>query len=175
MAKNDNSKKQATRSTSNKKVDYPYKKANNNVDKKKKSSNSKGKKIEKPKKKKSLIGRLFKWTFLTCFFIGLTAFVIGLGYVFAIIKSTPPLDISAVKTLSEPSSVYDRDNQFMDNLNTEINRNIISFEEMPQYLKDAYVSIEDQRFYEHDGIDVKRILGSAVTDIKKLLKMTISL
>ena len=130
---------------------------------KSKSKRTKGKK-NSSKWKKILKGTLFTFVFL-----GLALFVIGLGYLFAIIKSTPPLDVNAVLNLNSPTSIYDRDGNLMDTWHTEEERIILSSEEIPQTLKDAFVSIEDQRFYKHNGIDIKRIAGAFVTDVKKIL------
>ena len=127
------------------------------------STNNKNKKKTNKKKKKSKLSQFFKIFLIMFFSICLISFVIGMGYIFAVIKSTPELDISAVTTLSESSSFYDDSGEFMDNLNSEIQRNVIDYDEMPQYLKDAFVSIEDQRFYKHSGIDIRRIAGSLIT------------
>ena len=105
MADINNRKRPANKSTSGNKVNYPYKNANGqNTAKGRGPNNSKTKSqktkkaaLNKKKKKRSLSFRIFKWTFFTIFFLCLTFFVIGLGYVFAIIKSTAPLDIDAVK------------------------------------------------------------------------------
>lgn len=134
------------------------------------STNNKNKKKTNKKKKKSKLSQFFKIFLIMFFSICLISFVIGMGYIFAVIKSTPELDISAVTTLSESSSFYDDSGEFMDNLNSEIQRNVIDYDEMPQYLKDAFVSIEDQRFYKHSGIDIRRIAGSLITDVKKILR-----
>ena len=88
--------------------------------------------------------------------------VVLAGYIFAIIKSTPELDVNAVLSLSEPSALYDDEGNFIDKIPTEQIREIIDFEEMPQHLKDAYVAIEDERFYEHNGVDFKRTIVSAI-------------
>ena len=173
MANNKKPNDRAKKSTSVKKVNYPYKESKNSEKKNTKNNvnNKTTKQVRNKKKKKNnFIGRILKWFFFTVFFIGLTVFVIGLGYIFAIIKSTPPIDVEAVKTLSEPTSLYDRNGDFMDNLNSEVNRNIISYEEIPQDLKNAYVAIEDQRFYQHNGIDIRRIGGSILTDIQKIFR-----
>ncbi|MBU5487161.1 PBP1A family penicillin-binding protein [Clostridium sp. MSJ-8] len=167
---NNNNKNQAKKSNNTKKVSYPY---NNKATTSSKSNQAKNvvnnKTSKKKKKKKRSLGfRIFKGIFLTVFFLCLTITVIGLGYVFAIIKSTPDLDVNAVKALSEPTSVYDDNGEFMDNLISEVDRNVISYEEIPQNLKDAFTSIEDQRFYTHFGIDPIRIVGSFVTDVKKV-------
>ena len=151
-------------------VKYPQNAARKTTNKNVKNYTKNVKKYKKAQKKKSLIGRIFKWSFLTLLILFLAVTVIGGGYVFAIIKSTPPLDVETVLRLSEPSSLYDKDSQYIDTIHSEISRTVISFDQMPQHLKDAYVSIEDQRFYDHKGIDPRRILGSFVTDIKKIFK-----
>ena len=151
-------------------VQYPQNAAKKTTNKNIKNYKKGNKKYKKTQKKKSLIGRIFKWTFLTMLILFLAVSVVAGGYVFAIIKSTPPLDVETVLRLSEPSSLYDKDSQYIDTIHSEISRTVIDFDQMPQNLKDAYVSIEDQRFYDHKGIDPRRILGSLVTDVKKIFK-----
>ncbi|MGG7143404.1 transglycosylase domain-containing protein [Clostridium nigeriense] len=124
--------------------------------KKKKNSSKKNKKKNQPKYKKILKG-----TFLGILIAGLLCFVVGLGYVFAIIKSTDPLDVNKVLSLNEPSMIYDSNGDYIDNLPTNEERYKVTLDEMSDYLKNAYISIEDERFYTHKGIDIKRTLGSA--------------
>ncbi|MBS5884876.1 MAG: PBP1A family penicillin-binding protein [Clostridium sp.] len=109
---------------------------------------------------------MLKGTFLGILIAGLLCFVVGLGYVFAIIKSTEPLDVNAVLTLNEPSMIYDSEGQYIDNLPTQEERYKVKLDEMSKYLKDAYISIEDERFYKHPGVDIKRTLGSALRSAK---------
>lgn len=42
------------------------------------------------------------------------------------------------------------------------NREWVTFKDIPQKLIDAFVAIEDHRFYEHKGVDLKRTLGAAI-------------
>ena len=128
-----------------------------NVKKNKNNSKKTKKKKNQPKYK-----RILKGTFLGILIAALLCFVVGLGYVFAIIKSTDPLDVNAVLNLNEPSMLYDSNGDYIDNLPTEEERESVSLDEMSDYLKDAYISIEDERFYQHHGIDIKRTLGSAL-------------
>lgn len=124
---------------------------------------------KKLKKKPSKIKRFFKYFFLTILIIGLLVGVVGVGYVVAVIKTTPPLDVNAIYNLNQPSMLFDDQGEFIDNLpSTEI-RYIIPYEEMPQNLVNAYISIEDERFMSHGGIDVKRILGAAARDVMVIL------
>ena len=66
------------------------------------------------------------------------------------------------------SYVYDKDGNQLAILNSGekgSKRKIVSMSEMSTYLPRAYVSFEDERFYEHNGVDIKRTLGAAVTFI----------
>lgn len=125
--------------------------------KKNKNNGKKNKKKNQPKYKKILKG-----TFLGILVALLLCFVVGLGYVFAIIKSTPELDVNAVLSLNEPSMLFDSEGTYIDNLPTNEERYKITLDEMSDYVKDAYIAIEDERFYSHPGIDIKRTLGSAL-------------
>lgn len=150
---------------------------NNNSNKKKQATKTPTKSSTNPKETKKIVKSnpkswktILKRIFFTCLFLGLALFVVGLGYVFAIIKSTPPLDINSVLLLNQPTLIYDRDGALMDNWHTDEERFVIGSDEIPDNLKNAFVSIEDQRFYSHSGIDVKRIAGAFVTDVVKILK-----
>ena len=63
---------------------------------------------------------------------------------------------------SSNSIILDKDGNKLAELSGEDNRKIIKLDEMPKNLKDAYVSIEDERFYEHNGIDIKRTGGAII-------------
>lgn len=124
---------------------------------------------KKLKKNPSKIKRFFKYFFLTILITGLLIGVVGVGYIVAVIKTTPHLDVNAIYNLNEPSTVFDDQKQIIDDLpSTEI-RYIISYDEMPQNLINAYISIEDERFMSHGGIDIKRILGAAARDVMVIL------
>lgn len=130
---------------------------------KKKANNSKRNKKNKKDKNQPKYKKILKGTFLGILIAGLLCFVVGLGYIFAIIKSTDPLDVNAVLNLNEPSMLFDSEGNYIDNLPTEEERYKITLDEMSPYLKDAYVSIEDERFYKHSGVDFKRTIGSALS------------
>jgi penicillin-binding protein 2A len=58
--------------------------------------------------------------------------------------------------LSQPTVIYDRNGKVATNVAT--NRTAgIKIEELPKYVPDAVVAIEDERFYEHNGFDIKGI------------------
>lgn len=61
------------------------------------------------------------------------------------------------------SVVKDSDGNIIANLAGDENRKVISKDEMPEYLPKAFVSIEDERFYKHHGVDIKRTAAATVT------------
>ena len=63
----------------------------------------------------------------------------------------------------EDTIILDNEGNEKAHLSGEEKRRIVPYEEIPKQLKDAYISIEDERFYEHKGIDLKRTLGATVT------------
>ncbi len=57
---------------------------------------------------------------------------------------------------SSNSIILDKDGNKLAELSGDENRKIIRLEEMPKNLINAYIAIEDERFYEHSGVDFKR-------------------
>jgi penicillin-binding protein 1A len=123
---------------------------------------------KKSKKKKR--SKVFRNILLTLLSIIVVAAVAGTGVVLAIIKTAPKIDVNAILSLSEPSKIYDDKGEFIDNVNTSEHRTVISFKEMPKDLQNAFVSIEDERFYKHHGIDIRRIVGAAFEDVANKIK-----
>ena len=62
---------------------------------------------------------------------------------------------------SSNSVILDKDGNKLAELSGDENRKIIKLDQMPKNLKNAYVAIEDERFYKHSGVDFKRT-GAAV-------------
>ncbi|GAA0077815.1 PBP1A family penicillin-binding protein [Clostridium sp. CTA-5] len=133
------------------------------------NKSQKNKKRRKKSRKKKPASKIFKNIVTGFLTLILIISVIAAGYLLAIIKTTPPLNVEAVLSLNQPSSLYDSNGDFMDNLHSDEERYVIESNEMPTSLKDAFISIEDERFYKHNGIDIQRIAGAALMDVKKIL------
>lgn len=118
-------------------------------------------------KKKNVNGwKIFRTTIFTVFFITLIISVAVGGVVLAMVKTAPSLDINEFLKLDEPSIIFDDKGKKIDEYITSERRVNISIDAVPTTLKDAFISIEDFRFYEHPGIDVKRLGGAIFSDIK---------
>ncbi|MFS0555475.1 PBP1A family penicillin-binding protein [Brevibacillus sp. 179-C9.3 HS] len=68
---------------------------------------------------------------------------------------------------AEPTVIYDKNGQEMTSLIRQKNRIYKPINEMPKILINAFLAVEDKRFYEHKGVDMIRIGGAIVNDIKK--------
>lgn len=101
--------------------------------------------------------------FLILCFVG---FAIGIGFVRGAIDAAPSLDILDVQPQGYASQIYDADGNLMQTLVMEgSNREEVSFDQLPDDLVNAFIAIEDSRFYEHNGIDLKGILRAAYVGI----------
>ena len=68
-----------------------------------------------------------------------------LDLLFAIIKTSPPLTIEAVTDLDQASQLFDADGEFMDEVLKAEKRYVISLDEMPLQLRNAFIAIEDEK------------------------------
>ncbi|MEG1009169.1 MAG: PBP1A family penicillin-binding protein, partial [Clostridia bacterium] len=102
-------------------------------------------------------------------FILIAMFIIGTGIVIGIISGvidkTDSIKEEDLKLLKLTSFIYDKDGNEIGSLYDIENRVTTQYKNMPKHLIDAIVSIEDERFFKHNGVDVKRTLGAAFTYI----------
>ncbi len=89
------------------------------------------------------------------------------GVAKAYVDTTPMLDIDKIQHQALSSFIYDGKGNLITNYTGMENRVWATIEEMPQYLQDAIVAIEDSRFYTHNGVDVKRIVGSFLNNMSE--------
>lgn len=119
---------------------------------------------KKPKGKKNKTRNIL----LVLFFTVVLAVVCGvIGYLLIILNGERLLAENANKLdLGEASIVYDMNGQEVAKLyKADQNRELAEYSEIPQVMRDAIVATEDQRFYEHSGLDFWAIGRALVKDI----------
>lgn len=127
----------------------------------------KGNTKNKSKKKKKNF-RFFKYFILTILILSFISAGAVFGVLYATIKSIPPFDPpSDINKLYEHSEIYSSDGQRIERIQTEQFRSIVPLENMSEHLKNAFIAVEDERFYEHFGIDVKSIFRAVYVNIKE--------
>jgi len=68
---------------------------------------------------------------------------------------------------AEPTVIYDKNGNEMTSLIRQKNREYKPINEMPKMLVNAFLAVEDKRFFEHKGVDMIRIGGAILNDIRK--------
>jgi len=100
---------------------------------------------------------------LLLFFLAAAA---GAYAVHKIAESAPPLSLDDVTPDRYYSTVLDQSGERILNLTgAESNRVYVTLDEIPDDLKNAVIAIEDRRFYEHDGVDMRGFLRAAVRNL----------
>ena len=110
--------------------------------------------------------------------IGVAVMVLcfGIGAFKGVIDTAPDIKGIDVKPSGFSTFVYDTDgNQTAKLVSTDANRIPVSKDMIPVDLMHAFVAIEDERFYEHSGIDIPGIIRAGVKGVTNVLhggKMT---
>jgi len=86
------------------------------------------------------------------------------GVARAYVNTAPQLDLTLIDDQAQTSFIYDASGNLITDYKGTEDRVMISIAEMPRSLQHAFVAVEDARFYNHSGIDVKRIIGAFVTN-----------
>ena len=138
------------------------KKDRNQFNKNRKNGNRKSKHSKKENEendvdyKKAIRKKKIKKMIITVIIIVIVILAIILG-----ISAYNWKQITTDMFTNENSVVVDSDGNVIAELVSERKKIKVENEEMPQDLKDAYVAIEDERYYKHHGVDIKRT-GSAI-------------
>jgi penicillin-binding protein 1A len=98
------------------------------------------------------------------FVIGVVAFGGVWGIAKAYIETTPTLNTEKIANQSETTFLYDANEDFLAAYVGSENREWANSDEIPTKLKDAFIAVEDVRFYYHSGIDIKRLIGAALSN-----------
>jgi len=124
----------------------------------------KEKKDKTNKRKKLSILRLVIVVILLAAFIGAGA---AAGIVAAYIKDAPEISSEDILQLRQSSIVYEESTgEVVDRIHAEVDRTLVSLDDVPVYVQNAFIAIEDERFRQHFGIDIQRILGVIVQNLK---------
>ncbi len=93
---------------------------------------------------------------------GITAYL----YAKDLIDQLPDVSTIDISPTGYMSTVYDSDGNEIETLaSTGANRTYVVLDDIPKHLQNAFVAIEDSRFYEHNGIDPQGIMRAAYTGI----------
>ena len=78
------------------------------------------------------------------------------------------LDLDRLTQLNQTSIVYDASGERAGSLYGSENRVYVTLDKIPLHVQQAFIAAEDQRFYEHPGVDVVRMFGALWHDIRTM-------
>lgn len=119
----------------------------------------------RPEKSSFLLDVLFASLKLALFGI-ILACCAGAGLLYGVLKAyadmTPALTVSELTRSDRTSYIYDGAGNEITSLASMEYREWADIEEIPDMLKNAFIAIEDVRFYKHGGVDLKRLVSAAL-------------
>ena len=89
------------------------------------------------------------------------------GLFLQILTQLPNVETISIFSPSETTEIYASDGTVLAKLHREENRYVVPLEKISPILQKAVVATEDERFYQHRGIDFQGVLRAAVTNITK--------
>lgn len=121
--------------------------------------------MNKPKKQKRKINKVNLWAIIISSIIvfAFVCLLVGILVIVSLLKDRPILDLQDFEQ-SESSIIYDDKDVPIADLGNVIRQNV-EYDELPNCVIDAFVAIEDSRFFEHNGFDLPRFTKAMIENI----------
>ena len=119
---------------------------------------------KKPNFVLSVAATTIRLSFIIALCVGLALLGAVIGIAKAFVDTAPTLDLAALDAQDETSFIYDSEGNLITDYKGTEDRIMVSIDEIPEMLQNAFIAVEDARFYEHNGIDVKRNAGALVAN-----------
>lgn len=101
-----------------------------------------------------IIGTMFSFIFI---FFPIITIIIA--------QQLPDPNTLTTAPLAQTTKIYDRRNTLLYEIYTNQNRTLVPLADVPKYLQNATIAIEDKNFYKNPGFDIIAIIRAALTDI----------
>ena len=127
---------------------------------------------QKPSKRRNakigaftVFGKIMKFIIIAFFIAVLIGGVYATKIILGIAQEAPEVNLKKFLALNKPSIMMDMDGVQMDIIHTDEVRFPVALSEMGQTIQDAFISIEDERFYKHKGVDYRRTISVTAKDV----------
>lgn len=112
--------------------------------------------------------RIIKQVFKLIFVLLIVSGLLFAGYILTAIRNLPDPAIFNQRRLSQSTKIYDRTGKILlYEIHGEEKRTIIPFKDIPQYVKQATLAIEDSQFYNHGAFDWRSIIRAFFINLIK--------
>lgn len=118
-------------------------------------------------KKLGIIRKIFNFLFYFLIFSIIATCAVLVALYISISSNFPSSTAKNIDSLLEETSfIYDDSGKITEKIQSNVYRTIVPIEDIPSDVQKAFIAIEDERFYEHNGVDIKRVFGAIIHDIK---------
>lgn len=133
--------------------------------KKKTNTNKVNNKTKKTNKKnKNIKLKILKIFLFSCIAIGIIGIGMLVGVMAGVVNDTELKDVSSFDSSSYTTFFYDINGNPIDSVYEE-NRVSVKYSDLPKHMVDAVTSIEDERFFKHKGVDIKRTASAILSHL----------
>lgn len=113
----------------------------------------------------TVFGKIMKFIIIAFFIATLVGGAYATKIILGIAQEAPEVNLKKFLALNKPSIMMDMDGVQMDIIHTDEVRFPVALSEMGQTIQDAFLSIEDERFYKHKGVDYRRTISVTAKDL----------
>ena len=126
---------------------------------------------QRERKKKRSKASSRKWLFVKIFVVVvLLSMIAGLavaaGAMYALSRDLPSLEELEKNPTAVNTVIYDRNGAVIAKLHGAENRELVKSGKIPDIMKQATVAVEDERFYEHHGVDYQAVARAVILNVK---------
>jgi penicillin-binding protein 1A len=124
------------------------------------------------RKKKQTKSRSRVWLIVKLFVVALllsliAGLAVAAGAIYALSRDLPSLDDLQRNKLAVNTTIYDRTGKvLLAELHGGENRVLVPSSKIPEVMKQATVAVEDERFYEHHGVDYQAVVRAMVLNLR---------
>ena len=112
------------------------------------------------------MNRAFKVIFI-CILSFFSLILIAVGVAFAVVP-TPKLSEQKLSKKQNKVFFYDEQNNLLEGVFLQNYNGNVTLDELPDHLKNAFIAVEDKRFYKHNGIDYLGLLRALKSNLLSL-------
>ncbi len=118
------------------------------------------------KNKKNILRNFFTTIIIIILVVGISIGIFSLTLANRMINDAPKLNIEDFIS-NESTKIYDSEGELIQEIGTYLRENI-SYKELPEGLIDAFLSIEDSRYFQHFGFDIPRFSKAIIENLKTM-------
>ncbi len=97
--------------------------------------------------------------------VGLLVFSVWWTWFLCSDETCPSIEQFAEYKPAQPARLYAADGRFVGEIGLE-RRSVVTLDQIPRHVIDAFVITEDKRYYRHAGVDYIRVLGAVIANLK---------